>query len=249
MLERADGDGANDEFERPEVVATISGGVGAGKIRKTEGRTGTPRWVVALICALVFVSLAEPVLFRLLDEDVPLDCAAGKLTLTGPTAFAPVLHEAARSYGRTCPDADFAFDLRGSTEGLRALDDAGQKTEESPGMLAFTDGPKGDDYPRLLPRPVAFSLFTLAINKEAGVNDLTLEQIRQVYDGSVTNWRQLNGHDQPVRLISRTGQVAGRTPSGHDCYGVARNLILVDRVGVGRAEPLAAVSRTHKRRR
>ncbi len=28
-------------------------------------------------------------------------------------------------------------------------------------MLAFSDGVKGDGYPQLLPRPIAFSLFTL----------------------------------------------------------------------------------------
>jgi phosphate transport system substrate-binding protein len=33
--------------------------------------------------------------------------------------------------------------------------------------------------------------------------DLTLDQIHKIYQGRVTNWSDLGGNDQPVRLISR----------------------------------------------
>jgi phosphate transport system substrate-binding protein len=87
---------------------------------------------------------------------------------------------------------------------VRRLDQAGrEKGSGSPDQLAFSDGVKGDGYPQLLPRPIAFSLFTLVINKEAGVQDLSLQQIRQLYEGRITNWKEVGGNDQPVRLVGR----------------------------------------------
>jgi hypothetical protein len=46
-------------------------------------------------------------------------------------------------------------------------------------------------------------LFTLVINAGTGVQDLTVGQIHQIHAGKVTNWEDLGGNDQPVRLGSR----------------------------------------------
>jgi hypothetical protein len=73
--------------------------------------------------------------------------------------FGPILREAAGSYADTCHGASFAFDIRGSGEGLRALNEA-----KDPATLAFSDGEKPTGYPALLPRPIAFFLFALVAN-------------------------------------------------------------------------------------
>jgi phosphate transport system substrate-binding protein len=161
----------------------------------------------------VLISLVEPAAFsRFVNRAAPLDCATGELTLTGSTAFRPVLELAAGSYKNTCPDADFTFATNGSLNGLRTLNDAGQKlpTGQNDGpprlddLLAFSDGEKQEnEFPQLLPRPIAFSLFTLVINKEAGVQDLSLQQIKDLYNGRYDDWQQVNGKDLPVRLVSR----------------------------------------------
>lgn len=70
-------------------------------------------------------------------------------------------------------------------------------------MLAFSDGAKPGGFPKLVPRPIAFFLFTLVINREAGVEDLSLQQIRRLYAGEMTNWREVGGNNLPVRLVGR----------------------------------------------
>jgi phosphate transport system substrate-binding protein len=35
-------------------------------------------------------------------------------------------------------------------------------------------------------------------NPEAGVQDLSLEQIRQIYDGRITNLAEVGGNDLPM---------------------------------------------------
>jgi phosphate transport system substrate-binding protein len=194
----ADYKGEPGKFPDPVVVGGIKGGVGGGGIDETKSRTGTPRRVLAMIAFLVLVVIAQLVVFLRSNDSGPLDCATGDLTVAGSTAFGPILREAADSYTRTCRGASISLDLRGSGEGLRELNKAA-----GPGTVAFSDGAKPDGYPSLLPRPIAFFLFTLVINPDAGVQDLSTAQIRRIYAGGVTNWKQIGGHDLPVRLVSR----------------------------------------------
>lgn len=205
VLERAGPE--TKKFAEPEVIAGIKGGVHNGGIRETTSRTGIPRWINVLIYLLVSVALAEPFVFDLVaDKPAPLDCATGTLTVVGSTAFEPVLREATDSYSRTCPGSTFAVDTRGSTQGLDALNQ-----QKNPAMLAFSDGVKGNRLPQLLPRPIAFLLFTLVINPDAGVRDLTLTQVKSVFAGGVDNWKELGGNDLPVRLVDRESDSGTRT--------------------------------------
>ena len=200
VLAALDTTGPTQDVEPPRVIGGIKGGVGSGGIRETRSQTGTPRKAVGLIAFLVLAIIGQ-LTVSVTSTDAPLDCARGRLVLVGSTAFRPVLQEAAESYARTCPDASFAVETQGSTEGLERLDAAGRAGNT--GVLAFSDGEKGDRYPMLLSRPIAFSLFTLVSNKETGVQDLSLEQIRRLYSGQITDWSGVRGNPMPVRLVSR----------------------------------------------
>lgn len=207
----AETNGRREQFEEPEIVGGIRGGVGTGGIQETKNRIG-PSWQeIALICFLALVIFGQLVVY--LSEDTsPLDCAKGELTLVGSTAFEPVLREATDKYKDTCSGANFTIDAQGSGDGWSKLDQAGKSNgTKSPDMLAFSDGPKSDGYPQLLPRPIAFSLFTLVINQDAGVQDLSLDQIRELYRGNITNWKDVGGNDQPVSLVSREPNSGTRT--------------------------------------
>ncbi|MBB4933284.1 ABC-type phosphate transport system substrate-binding protein [Lipingzhangella halophila] len=196
VLETSDG---GPPFDPPEVVGGIKGGVGAGGIKETRSRTGTSGPVIALLFFLVLVIIAQPAVSYVFEDEAPLDCASGELTIVGSTAFSPVLEEAAEMYEDTCPGSSFTIDTQGSTEGLRRLDDA----ENPEDMLAFSDGESPDGYPMLLSRPMAFSLFTLVINEEAGVQNLSAQQVGQLYEGEIRDWSEIGGNDVPVRLVSR----------------------------------------------
>ncbi len=205
VLERAGHEGKT--FAEPEVIAGIKGGVHNGAIRETKSRTGIPRWVTVLIYFLVSVALAEPFVIGLTTADpAPLDCATGELTITGSTAFAPVLREATDAYARTCPGAEFVLEMAGSSAGLERL-----SQDKGPDMLAFSDGAKGNRAPQLLPRPIAFLLFALVTNPDTGVQDLTRTQVRDVFAGRVSNWKELGGNDLPVRIVDRESASGTRT--------------------------------------
>ncbi|MFP8904616.1 substrate-binding domain-containing protein [Streptomyces atacamensis] len=233
-LERTGGTGTGADpqapFEPPRVIGGIKGGVGNGGIQETRSQTGTPWQAVALVCFLVLVILGQLAfsVFGREDAAAPLDCAGGELTLTGSTAFEPVLREAAKAYQETCGEQGVTFhhDYRGSKEGLDALAREGAREGEgNTRMLAFTDGGKRDDQPLLLPRPVAFTLFTLVVHEDTGVRDLTLEQIGDLYGGKITNWKDVGGADLPVRLVSRLSNSGTRDVFEERVFSGSRRLV------------------------
>ncbi|GAA3006520.1 substrate-binding domain-containing protein [Actinokineospora diospyrosa] len=187
-----------EQYPDPVVVGAIKGGVRDGRVLETASRTGPSRrarWVTAFL-VLVIVSLGVG---SLLGDPDPLDCGHGQLVVIGSTAFAPVLRSAARQYERTCGDARIAVETGGSADGIERLN----RTGGTAAVIAFSDGSKADGYPRLIGRPIAFSLFTLVVHADAGIRDLSTEQVRALYAGEVANWSEVGGNDVEVHLVSR----------------------------------------------
>ena len=40
-------------------------------------------------------------------------------------------------------------------------------------------------------------------NKNNGVKDLSLEQVKDIYTGKITNWKEVGGNDAPIVVVSR----------------------------------------------
>jgi phosphate binding protein len=140
-----------------------------------------------------------------------VQCASGKLTVEGSTAFAPVVTIVANEYDRTCGSAHVTVVANGSINGLRAVANAGAAgAKAAAGELAMSDGPASGEFGSLVARPVAVVVFTVVVNQSTGVHDLTLAQVRDIYAGRVTNWKQVGGADEPVRLVSRGSESGTR---------------------------------------
>ncbi|MFV0134639.1 substrate-binding domain-containing protein [Streptomyces sp. HMX87] len=193
----------------------LIGGIRDGEVHPNRSATpdDTPplfsraaRTITVLLTACV-ITLAAIVVAR--DDTLPpIGCAGGTLTLTGSTAFAPVLREVARKYETDCAEeeARIVVDTHGSTSGIRELAAAGARTKQgSPPVIAFSDGTKPGGLADLRENRVAVSVFALVVNDGVRLprDDLSTAEVRRLHRGEITNWRQLGGPDLPVRLISR----------------------------------------------
>lgn len=158
---------------------------------------------ITLVLAACVVALATIIVRS--EEPPPIGCARGTLTVTGSTAFAPAVRELAKKYEKDCEGSTIVVDAHGSTAGIRALAAAGATSGKGPpAVVALSDGRKPGGYPQLRESMVAVSLFTLVLNDGIPVTNLTLDQVRRLYQGRITNWNQIpGGPDRPVLLVSR----------------------------------------------
>ena len=190
----------------------ITGGIRDGEVRTNTavrpdekpplfGRAARFITVSLTVCV---ITLATIILVRD-DTRPPIGCARGELTVTGSTAFKPVLDELAQKYAAACAGATVTVDAHGSTAGIRELAERGAAAGKSgsPALIALSDGPKPSGFPQLRENRVAVSLFRLVVNDRVPLKNLSLDTVRGIYRGDIRNWRQLGGPDLPVLLVSR----------------------------------------------
>lgn len=57
--------------------------------------------------------------------------------------------------------------------------------------------------------PVAWDALVVITHPDNPVNDLTLDQLRLIFTGRITNWKTLGGPDQAIHLYARQGNLSG----------------------------------------
>ena len=62
---------------------------------------------------------------------------------------------------------------------------------------------KGEEKDSVQGTTIAYDGVALLVNPSNLVKDITLEQIKKVYTGEITNWKELGGEDGPIVVVSR----------------------------------------------
>lgn len=57
--------------------------------------------------------------------------------------------------------------------------------------------------------PVAWDALVVIVHKDNPVENLTLDQIRDLYTGKIANWKEFGGRDAPIELYVRKGKISG----------------------------------------
>ncbi|KUN24043.1 phosphate ABC transporter substrate-binding protein [Streptomyces antibioticus] len=193
----------------------LTGGLREGEVHPNRSATpdetppllsGPARLFTALL-TLSVVALAGIIVARD-DTRPPLGCEQGSLTVTGSTAFAPVVRTLAKEYEKDCEGADITVEARGSEAGVAELAAEGTKN-----VIAFSDGPMGDRL-GLHGEKIALSAFALVVNDRIalGAKGLSKRDVRRLYGGEIARWRQLDPAlpDLPVTLVSRNADSGTR---------------------------------------
>ena len=99
----------------------------------------------------------------------------------------------------------------GATRGIREVSDG---TRDLGGACRHTldSGSAFGSHPmerRVRMDPVAWDALVVMVHKDNPVSDITIPQLRQVYLGKITNWKQLGGNDAPIELFVRKGKNSG----------------------------------------
>ena len=126
-----------------------------------------------------------------------LTCVSGTITADGSTALAPLVQKVAASYEKKCSGASITVNLGGSKTGLSDVE-AGNVQIGNSDIFHLTNQTD------LVDHQVAVVVFVFTVNsKVTGVTNLTTDQIKMIYSGQATNWKQVGGPDLPIVVVSR----------------------------------------------
>jgi ABC-type phosphate transport system substrate-binding protein len=106
------------------------------------------------------------------------------------------------------------FSTTGSGEGI--LDLSNQQVQIAATSFSYTEENATKNLFNLQGVTVAAVPSTLLVGRglKDKVNNLTIRQVIDIYQGKYTNWRQLGGPDLPIVAIARGDQTTGDTISG-----------------------------------
>jgi len=132
------------------------------------------------------------------DELSAFDKMNGQLNIAGGTAHIPVMKKAARQIMGHNPKIHITIAGGGSGVGVqqvaKGLVDIGntgralKNKEMNLGLNSF---------------PFAIDGVAVIIHPQNPVDDLSQQQIIEIYQGKITNWRELGGQDRQIHLFSR----------------------------------------------
>lgn len=119
-----------------------------------------------------------------------------KLILSGSSTVAPLAAEIAKRYEEINPSIRVDVQSGGSSRGIA---DARNGTAQI-GLVSRALKPEEAD---LQATTIAIDGIALIVNAANPVRSLSDEQIRAIYTGSLTNWRQVGGLDAPITVVNK----------------------------------------------
>lgn len=122
------------------------------------------------------------------------------IVVAGSSAMQPLVAAAAEQYKSENPDADIQVQAGGSGAGLSQVQEGSIAIGNSD---VFAEEKEGIDAEALVDHKVAVVGMTAAINPKAGVDDLTKQQLIDIFTGKVTNWSEVGGEDMEITLVNR----------------------------------------------
>ncbi len=126
-----------------------------------------------------------------------------KVVIKGSTTVLPITQKASEEFKRE-KGISVSVDGSGSGNGIKALldgfcDIANSSRELKPEEIDTAKG-KGIELKEIA---IAHDMVVPIVNPANKVKNLTVDQLKGIYDGSITNWKALGGADEKIVVVSR----------------------------------------------
>ena len=134
--------------------------------------------------------------------EAPATAAAEKLSGTvatdGSTSMEKVVGALGEAFMEANPDTTFTYNPTGSGSGIQAVQEG--RCDIGLSSRALKDAEKEAG---LTETVLAYDGIAMIVNPANPVEDLSLEQIADIYTGKITNWSEVGSNDSQIVLIGR----------------------------------------------
>ncbi|MDY3927817.1 MAG: phosphate ABC transporter substrate-binding protein [Clostridia bacterium] len=134
--------------------------------------------------------------------------SSGTVTTDGSTSMEKVIGYLSEAYMEENPSIKVTYNPTGSGSGIQAVSEGRCDIGLSSRDL------KDDEAETLDAKIVAIDGIAVIVNPENTVEDLSIEQISDIYTGKITNWSEVGGNDLPIVCIGR--EAASGTRDGFE---------------------------------
>ncbi|MGZ3593613.1 MAG: phosphate ABC transporter substrate-binding protein [Syntrophales bacterium] len=149
--------------------------------------------------------------------------AAENVVIKGSTTVLPIAQAALEAYMKVHPGVNISLSAGGSGDGIKALIDkstdiAASSREIKDKEVALARG-RGVNP---VAHAVAIDAIVPVVNPRNKVQGLTIDQLSQIYQGKITNWKEIGGDELTIIVVSRDSSSGTFESWGHLVLNNAR---------------------------
>ena len=123
---------------------------------------------------------------------------SGSISMVGSTSMEKLENELSEAYMEKYPDVTVTAEFVGSGAGVEAVTNGTADIGNSSRSLKDEEKAAG-----VVENVVAIDGIAVCVDPANEVANLTKEQLTNIYNGTVTNWKEVGGADEPIIVIGR----------------------------------------------
>ena len=122
---------------------------------------------------------------------------SGNVATGGSTSMKNVIAALTEGFAELEPDVTISYDPTGSGAGITGA------TDKTLDIGLSSRALKDDEKSAVDGTVVALDGIAIIVNKDSKVADLTVEQLKKMFTGEITNWKEVGGDDGEIVLVGR----------------------------------------------
>ena len=123
---------------------------------------------------------------------------SGSISMVGSTSMEKLANALSEAFMEEYPDVTVTAEFVGSGAGVEAVTNGSADIGNSSRSLKDEEKAAG-----VVENVVAIDGIAVCVDPANEVADLTKEQLTNIYNGTITNWKEVGGADEPIIVIGR----------------------------------------------